>query len=327
MNKNTIYFLSLARRIYSKIERKVIKQNRNEASGLSLAYSGQEASDLIKSKIIDDKPCMMCRFGSIEFNATIRYLDVTRKSKFPLEKSVNYILGNTETFWWDNDIKVGMQNNAGFFAATDESLNAFGNRMIEDIKNVDILGSWLNQETKVLEFMKGALIVRLEDLEPYYHLNPWSEALEGKTVLVIHPFEQSIQQQYKKRKFLFKDERILPEFELKTLKAIQSIGGNDPGFNSWFDALGWMCDKIADIKFDVAIIGAGAYGLPLASYIKTLGKKSVHLGGATQILFGIKGKRWDERSFFQGLYNQYWVRPLPSEVPKDYQSVEEGCYW
>ena len=77
----------------------------------------------------------------------------------------------------------------------------------------------------------------------------------------------------------------------------------------------------------MAIIGAGAYGLPLAAHVKRLGKKAVHLGGATQILFGIRGKRWDEMPFFQKLYNEHWVRPLPSEVPKDYQRVEGGCYW
>jgi hypothetical protein len=38
----------------------------------------------------------------------------------------------------------------------------------------------------------------------------------------------------------------------------------------------------------------------------------VHLGGATQRLFGIRGKRWDERPFFQNLYNEHWTRPLAS---------------
>ncbi len=107
MNKNTIRFLSLARRIYSKIERTVIKQNRNEASAYSeklFERATQEASDLIKSKIIDDKPCMICRLGSNELDATTRYLKMSRRSKFPLEKSMNYILGNSEEFWWDESI-------------------------------------------------------------------------------------------------------------------------------------------------------------------------------------------------------------------------------
>ena len=75
--------------------------------------------------------------------------------------------------------------------------------------------------------------------------------------------------------------------------------------------------------FDIAIIGCGAYGMPLAAYCKQIGKKAVHLGGATQLLFGIKGKRWDNYS----LYNDYWVRPLESETPRNAGKIESGCYW
>ena len=51
------------------------------------------------------------------------------------------------------------------------------------------------------------------------------------------------------------------------------------------------------IDFDVAIIGCGAYGFPLAAKLKQAGKQAIHLAGATQLLFGIKGKRWEEYQF------------------------------
>ncbi len=167
----------------------------------------------------------------------------------------------------------------------------------------------------------------MKDIEPYYHSNPWSEVLEGKRVLVIHPFEESIKKQYKKHKILFNNARILPKFELKTLKAVQSIASTNTGFSDWFDALSYMKKRVSSIDFDIAIIGAGAYGLPLASFVKSIGKKAIHLGGATQLLFGIKGKRWDELPFFRQLYNENWVRPLPTETPDNSQIVESGCYW
>ncbi len=88
-----------------------------------------------------------------------------------------------------------------------------------------------------------------------------------------------------------------------------------------------MKERIRCIDFDIAIIGAGAYGLPLASFIKNMGKKAIHLGGATQLLFGIKGKRWDNLPYFRKLYNENWVRPLPDEIPDNFQAVESGCYW
>jgi hypothetical protein len=88
-----------------------------------------------------------------------------------------------------------------------------------------------------------------------------------------------------------------------------------------------MCEQIASKEFDVAILGCGAYGLPLASFVKSLSKKAVHLGGATQILFGIKGKRWDDRPLYRSLYNDHWVRAAPGETPANHVSMEGGAYW
>lgn len=145
-------------------------------------------------------------------------------------------------------------------------------------------------------------------------------------MLVIHPFEESIKYQYKRRKLLFDDPEVLPDFELKTLRAVQSIGDNTEGFKDWFSALKYMEQKIKIIDFDIALIGCGAYAFPLAAYIKKLGKKSIVTAGATQLLFGIKGARWDNAET-PVPYNDNWIRPKESERPKGAQSVEDGCYW
>jgi len=162
--------------------------------------------------------------------------------------------------------------------------------------------------------------------QPYLHSNPWTKSLEGKKVLVIHPFASTIESQYKNhRELIFENKDILPEFELITFKAVQSMAGTKTEFDTWFDAYHWMCDQIKDIDFEVAIIGCGAYGLPLAAYVKSLGKKAIHLAGATQILFGIKGNRWDSIPFFQGLYNDSWVRCSPQDVPTS--PAKYQAYW
>ena len=114
---------------------------------------------------------------------------------------------------------------------------------------------------------------------------------------------------------------------LKVYQAVQSMGGSTE-FSSWFDALDKMEKDISKIKFDVALIGCGAYGMPLAAFIKLkLHKKSIHIGGTLQLLFGIKGKRWDSSELFRALYNEYWVRPTEDLKPQNYKSVENGCYW
>jgi hypothetical protein len=77
-----------------------------------------------------------------------------------------------------------------------------------------------------------------------------------------------------------------------------------------------------------SIIGAGAYGLPLAACAKKMGKISIHLGGATQLLFGIKGKRWEERSEYANLINEYWTYASEEEKPPHGDKVDgTGPYW
>lgn len=142
-------------------------------------------------------------------------------------------------------------------------------------------------------------------------------------MLVVHPFKDSIQRQYDRRQSLFNNPDVLPEFDLKVIRAVQSAAGESPEYRDWFEALDSMCEAIRGTDFDVALIGAGAYGMPLGAFVKRLGKQAFHLGGITQLLFGIKGRRWDDC----GLYNEHWVRPLPGEVPKLATRVEGGCYW
>jgi len=90
-----------------------------------------------------------------------------------------------------------------------------------------------------------------------------------------------------------------------------------------------MKQKIENIDFDICIIGCGAYGFPLAAHVKRMGKKAFHLAGVTQLLFGIKGRRWEESEVwpYMNLFNENWVRPSDNEKPNNAQKVEGGCYW
>ena len=128
-------------------------------------------------------------------------------------------------------------------------------------------------------------------------LGQWSHLLKGRKVLVISPFAEQIESQYKKRTLLFPNSpSMLPDFELITIKAVQTMAEQiDPRFGNWFEALDYMKVEILKHEFDVALVGAGAYGSPLCLYIKSLNKQAIQTGGATQLLFGIIGRRWENR--------------------------------
>ncbi len=280
---------------------------------------GAELNNLLIDRIVSGEAFFAGRFGSSE-QSCLRYYDLVIKRGGP-----SYSLSAAGKIVIDS-----VCNLSGFFPHDDELLNRFVELYFNKIPKIDFLGVWFNPYEDILcnTYCKDSTLGELVGLEPYYYEKPWSKELKGKKVLVVHPFAETIESQYKKnREKLFENRDVLPEFELITLKAVQSLGGKHPDFATWFDALNYMKEKIRDIDFDIALVGAGAYGLPLGLFVKELGKQAIHLGGALQILFGIKGARWEAMPEISKFFNEYWVRPSEEETPKVANSVEDGCYW
>ena len=298
----------------------------------------QSSNDTIHDLLMTGKPCMISRFGTTELNCINNYLCVKRGIDNYLSCIKDYITDNTHTPWWNIDHFFTMQKTAGLFPPSIDTATRFSEISLKAAANIDILGC--HQYYEKFMPVQQAKKVQLEMLYPFFVERPWTRALKGKRVLVVHPFDSTIKAQYNNRKVLFENQDILPDFELITLKAEQTIGG-ESRFNSWFEALDHMEKEISKIDFDICILGCGAYGMPLASYVKEIGKQAIHLGGGTQLLFGIKGKRWVEQYDniwhyrpgidininYRPLFNQYWVFPQNSEKPKSADKVEDGCYW
>jgi hypothetical protein len=96
-----------------------------------------------------------------------------------------------------------------------------------------------------------------------------------------------------------------------------------PVHRDWLDGLEQLKKAMTKQEFDIAIIGAGAWSLPLATHAKELGKIGLHLGGTLNLLFGIRGGRFEQRGF----YNEHWIRPIEKERPKNHQLMENSAYW
>ena len=286
----------------------------------------QEANDFVKELIQKGKPCMISKFGTIELSALVQYKSI-HQQKYGLSDYLEFIKGQRPTLWWQYGINR-LCSNAGFFPNETNLLRQYFKINKVAIKNIDVLGSYLYHECFFDQELKQAKRINIDGYyAPFYYKNPWTIALEGKKVLVVHPFEDSIKTQYQKRKFIWGDKDVLPEFELITLKAVQTMLGQSCEYETWFEALESMKIQMSEIDFDIALIGCGAYGMPLASYVKEMGKQAVHLAGWTQILFGIKGKRWIDMPSVAKYMNEYWIHPSKTEVLKEYQRIEEGCYW
>ena len=292
-------------------------------------FFGQAANDLLAQKIEDAKNgLMVCKFGTVELNAVCCFLmnerGVSAKELF------DSIVGRYDVM--PESAMKPLCTNAGFFPNKLELGYQYAHLVKEDIKEIDILGSYDEEE----EFLRDDLAHCTKvDLEGYYAPflweNPWTKQLKGKRILVVHPFTESIQAQYARREKLFTNPDVLPEFkELILVKAVQSMAcnGETTGFDTWFDALEYMKQEIDKHDYDIALIGCGAYGMNLAAHVKRKGKIAIHLAGWTQMLFGIYGNRWlEDQPEFKKLINEYWIRPSAQERPKGVEVVENACYW
>lgn len=290
----------------------------------------ESANEIIYHAIDTTTPFMVARLGSTEMKPTLYYSTLVKNSIVKnmllyLKGDIDYIFNKKDYF---TRMSSTMLSHSGFFCINKEdSLKVFAQRMEEYIAEMDLCGAWLNEYILKDKFSKKAQFCKLEDLEPYDYDKPWSQALKGKRVLVIHPFAESIKAQYARKDSIWPDKEVLPDFELITIKAVQSLGGAETPYKDWFEALEAMEAQMDIIEYDVALTGCGAYGLPLAAHAKKTGHIGIHLGGPLQILFGIKGKRWDNIPEVAKFYNDSWVRPLPEETPECHAAVEDSCYW
>lgn len=272
----------------------------------------KQTGNIALIKLLEAKsPFMVSRFGTVECQAVYKYLHL--RSGLPTGVP----------------ILPTLCNNAGFFPEDIDCYKKFGELMLDACKYVDILAVMRcggGENYLASKYCLNAQLMRVGALDP---IHGWTSKLENKKVLVIHPFVRTIREQYHNhREEIFPQTKLLPQFELKTLKAVQTIAGvKDERFSSWFEALDYMENEAQNIDFDVALIGCGAYGFPLAARIKNMGKQAIHMGGALQLLFGIRGQRWDNSEIIKPYINDAWVRPSEIERPSTANKVEGACYW
>lgn len=268
------------------------------------------AIELLQQKINGKEPFLCSRWGGIEGNILYSQL---------------------AGIFFESEV-AALKSNAGVYPLDKSSIHRFTECSVNAANEIDMLvaGVWCARVEELYRlYSPNAILVKDEIVWPFWNNTPWTSALKGKTVLVVHPFAPLMEKQYRYHDKLFKIPDILPEMKLIVYQAVQSMNGNME-FASWFDALDKMKHDISKLNFDIALIGCGAYGMPLGAFIKAkMHKKAMHMGGGLQLLFGIKGKRWETADFdFQHkFYNEYWVRPTDDLKPQNYLNVENGCYW
>jgi hypothetical protein len=297
---------------YAAARRVVLRERIKRAFAGRMATSFEEAERCIASAMAAGAPLALGKVGSLEAEAAQYYL-FRRKAGAPYPRILM------------NQLFV----NVGLFPKSDEAIDRFCEKLIDTVPYIDLLGvqGYPGEDEVINGFAKQAKILPQRALEPWYCENPWSSFFGGKKVTVVSPFARSIAEQFARRNKIWSDPRILPEFQLRTVRMPLSPGLRPPEEANWEARMNKIVKEIEATPYEILVVGAGGISLLLAAHARKTGRIGVHMGGPTQVLFGIRGRRWDGDPFFQERMNEYWVRPSADETPGETWRVEGGCYW
>jgi hypothetical protein len=234
-------------------------------------------------------------------------------------------------------LSAQIQHNAGLFPNTDESIDRWCAEYVEALSLMDggaalwYKGGWHLEKAVLDSAAPEAFRTPLRSLEPYYHERGarWTELLGGKKVVVISSFADTMRQQLGRP--IWKDRMLdIPGVQWDFIRtgyapAVAQGRAEWPGCPDWSCAADYVVQKARGA--DVALIGCGALGMIIAGRLRRLGVSCIVLGGAVQVLFGIKGRRWAQHDVISGFWNEAWVSPAPHEIPGGAAGVEGGCYW
>jgi hypothetical protein len=238
-----------------------------------------------------------------------------------------------------------MHNNAGINIKTEQDLIIYSQTYLEAFKNSELYAVW-EHFSNVYETYHGKFaevqdkLVKMYSRDKYlssfsfdifHHVydSPWTHSLKGKRILIVSNFMDTIKKQMNHINDIY-GTNLFPECTFIYVRPPQTACGNG-GDEPWLYPFKKLCDDIYNIKeqFDIALCSCGGYGNPLLNFIYSLGKSAIYVGGVLQMYFGIIGSRWEnERAdVLKAFKNDYWRRPLISEIPVNKEKVEGGCYW
>ena len=288
-------------------------------------------AEKIASYFISSDPFFIGRNGSTEMEVLAYWYR---------QKSLN-------SNYFPQNLLKKLEQYSGVWPATSESITKWAEEYSESLKLLDGLAAgWYKplakEESDILDtFAPNAFRTPLRSLEPYYvpPENRWTWLLAGKDVAVVSSFADTIELQLKKGEAIWApllSETFLPSTtRWHTVRSYfpPLISGNDPtswssvGVDSWSSAVDHIVKGVLDTKATVAILGCGGLAMIAGARLRKKGVSVILLGGAVQVLFGIKGARWANHDIISKFWNVNWVWPLRSETPQNARSIEGACYW
>jgi hypothetical protein len=279
--------------------------------------------DGIATALSQKKGFLVGRNGTIELEALLTY-----KEKQFLFQQQGLIL----------------EKHAGVFPSNQLSHKHWFRDTETAIKNTDLLvAGWFaplaHEEKKYLASLgRNSVVLPLRSLEPYYVPTEmmWTRFLKFHKVAIVSSFADTAMKQIQRAKDIWGDraESLLPPeaqfIPIRTGYAPVLANGRAewPGNpTKWEQVVDSVVQCVVDSGAEIILIGCGGLGMILGHRLKQLGKVCIVMGGAIQVLFGIKGNRWETHTTISRFWNDAWVYPSEDETPGGSQSIEKACYW
>lgn len=279
----------------------------------------ESAAALIRALLDHPRAHLVARMGSCEQSVLRRYI---LWNKLPLLP--NHACDNA---WFGPALRAEIEVKAGFFPTSQSQMNEFSKQYLRALADVDILAIWHNRGDRAIvkSCPPDATIAPLVSLRAFSSERPWTHGLAGRSVVVVHPFKEILEEQAGRLSAIWPNGEI-PAADYRFVRAPMTLGGS-ASWSSWFEALEAAKESLKETEGQVVLIAAGSYGLPLASYAKELGRTAILVGGILQLFFGVIGSRWEGNPVFSKHFNDAWVRPSSEYQPRLAKLVDGRAYW
>lgn len=234
------------------------------------------------------------------------------------------------------EMRLVLERNAGVFPFDVPSVKAWGEDARIAFTGSDVLAvGWYaptaDKERQILGMWGWAgMSVALRSLEPYYCNKRWTSLLSRRKVCAVTSFAGTAAGQVEKPVW---DPPLWKNVEWSFVQTgyaptlAQGRAGWPESPSCWQEAVEWTVQEVLRTGAEIVIIGCGGLGMSIGHRLKKEGKVCIVLGGATQVLFGIKGERWRQHTVIGKLWNSEWVWPSLEETPAGASEVEGACYW
>ena len=299
----------------------IAASDRWQKEEASVTFGSRQILDEIQTALKEGRGSLIGRHGSIEMTMILLYDQtdtIHAETAMYLEKNAGIFPRMKETILEWIDIYKKATQEANVFAA------AWYKELAE-------------AEWRYLNAINPRSIrIPLRSLEPYYSMptHHWTRALEGQRVTVVSSFVESMKEQLEYRESIWPQcQTILPmstqwsfvrSYYCPTVA--QGVCQWPSAIRTWSQAVEYLEAEVLKTEPRIVLLGCGGLAMPLAARLKAKNIVAIVLGGAIQLLFGVKGRRWDTHDFIPTLYND-WIYPRESEIPGAASDIEGGCYW